>query len=168
MRMLSVLVVLFATMAANHCVVVASEIDRSDVLSSVDPDEPTLHTIFSTECNIYFDWQSLGLLYSWRKVGQKGKFTRLMACNKSPPPGTDVVPDTHVHPNYAVHPRTKVRRGRQKNNHFVFAPRCYFSSQKNKQTQLLFRIPATGSGSGARGGGSSEREEFFYIRRSWP
>ena len=105
MRMLlSVLVMLFATMA-HHCIVVVA-VDRS-VLSSVDP-EPTLHTIFSTECNIYFDWQSLGLLYSWRKVGQKGKFTRLMACNKSPPPGMDVVPDTHVHPNYAVHPRTKV------------------------------------------------------------
>ena len=68
---------------------------------------PSLHTVFSTECNAYFDWQSLGLLYSFRKVKQKGGFTRLMACNKSPPPGVHVVPDTHVHPNYAVHPRTK-------------------------------------------------------------
>mmetsp|Transcript_28895 Transcript_28895/g.71319 ORF Transcript_28895/g.71319 Transcript_28895/m.71319 type:complete len:623 (-) Transcript_28895:667-2535(-) len=69
--------------------------------------EATLWTIFSTECNPYFDWQSLGLLYSFRKVNQNGGFTRLMACNKSPPPGVYVVPDTHVHPNYAVHPRTK-------------------------------------------------------------
>ena len=34
-------------------------------------------------------------------------FTRLMACDKNPPPGVHIVPDTHVHPNYAVHPRTK-------------------------------------------------------------
>ena len=66
--------------------------------------EPTLHTVFSTECNAYFDWQSLGLYNSWRRVGQKGKFTRLMACDASPAPGRDVVPDTHVHPNYAKHP----------------------------------------------------------------
>jgi hypothetical protein len=65
---------------------------------------PTLHTVFSTECNAYFDWQSLGLYNSWRRVGQKGKFTRLMACDASPAPGRDVVPDTHVHPNYAKHP----------------------------------------------------------------
>ena len=69
--------------------------------------EPTLATVFSTECNPYFDWQSLGLLYSFRKVKQKGSITRLMACNKSPAPGTHIVPDTHVHPNYAIHPRTK-------------------------------------------------------------
>jgi hypothetical protein len=63
--------------------------------------------VFSTECNPYFDWQSLGLLYSFRKVKQKGEFTRLMACNRTPAPGRHVVPDTHVHPNYAIHPRTK-------------------------------------------------------------
>jgi hypothetical protein len=72
----------------------------------------TFHTIFSTECNAYFDWQSLGLLYSFRKVKQSGAFTRLMACDKSPPPGAHVVPDTHVHPNYAVHPRTKVNHNK--------------------------------------------------------
>ena len=70
---------------------------------------PTMHTIFSTECNAYFDWQSLGLMHSHRAVGQKGGFTRLMACDEQPPPGVHIVPDTHVHPNYAVHPRTKDR-----------------------------------------------------------
>ena len=34
---------------------------------------PTYHTIFSTECNTYFDWQSLGLYYSFKKVKQKEK-----------------------------------------------------------------------------------------------
>ena len=65
---------------------------------------PTYHTIFSTECNTYFDWQSLGLYYSFKKVKQKGEITRLMACDQSPPPGLDIVPNTHVHPNYAKHP----------------------------------------------------------------
>ena len=27
-----------------------------------------------------------------------------MACDKTPPPGLDIVPNTHVHPNYAKHP----------------------------------------------------------------
>lgn len=67
-------------------------------------DEPTLHTVFSTECNNYFDWQSVALYNSWRRVGQKGKFTRLMACDETPAPGKDVIPDTHVHKNYAKHP----------------------------------------------------------------
>ena len=67
----------------------------------------TMHTVFSTECNSYFDWQSLGLYDSWRRVGQRGHFTRLMACDHENPPGLDIVPDTHVHPNYAIHPVTR-------------------------------------------------------------
>ena len=40
-------------------------------------DGKSVHTVFSTECTAYFDWQSLGLYDSWRRVGQRGKFTRL-------------------------------------------------------------------------------------------
>ncbi len=79
------------------------------VVVAASDSAPTMHTIFSTECNAYFDWQSLGLMHSHRAVGQKGGFTRLMACDEQPPPGVHIVPDTHVHPNYAVHPRTKDR-----------------------------------------------------------
>ena len=75
--------------------------------STVSSSLPKMHTIFSTECNAYFDWQSLGLRYSHEKVKQLGPLTRLMACDKTPAPGTHIVPDTHVHPNYAIHPRTK-------------------------------------------------------------
>ena len=75
--------------------------------STVSSSLPKMHTIFSTECNAYFDWQSLGLRYSHEKVKQLGPLTRLMACDKIPAPGTHIVPDTHVHPNYAIHPRTK-------------------------------------------------------------
>ena len=78
------------------------------VVVAASDSAPTMHTIFSTECNAYFDWQSLGLMHSHRAVGQKGGFTRLMACDEQPP-GVHIVPDTHVHPNYAVHPRTKDR-----------------------------------------------------------
>jgi peptidyl serine alpha-galactosyltransferase len=52
----------------------------------------TIHTIFSTECNRYFDWQSLGLVHSARAVGQAGPITRLMACNECASPETPVLP----------------------------------------------------------------------------
>jgi hypothetical protein len=70
-------------------------------------DGASMHTVFSTECNGYFDWQSYGLYDGWRRVGQRGKFTRLMACDDENSPSLRVVPDTHVHPNYATHPVTK-------------------------------------------------------------
>ena len=47
----------------------------------------SLHTIFSTECKPYFDWQSLGVYYSFRKVGMPGKITRLSACEDPPGKG---------------------------------------------------------------------------------
>lgn len=41
----------------------------------------SLITIFSTECNDYFDWQSESLLYSHSKVNQSGELIRLIACD---------------------------------------------------------------------------------------
>ena len=32
----------------------------------------TLHTVFTTECTPYFNWQSLGLLYSHRRQERPG------------------------------------------------------------------------------------------------
>ena len=32
-----------------------------------------------------------------------------MACDDARPKGLDIVPDTHVHPNYATHPVSKDR-----------------------------------------------------------
>ena len=65
--------------------------------------------VFSTECNSYFDWQTLALLHSYTKVGQAERITRLMACDRDDYPGasiTDAFPgaDTYVHPNRARHP----------------------------------------------------------------
>ena len=42
--------------------------------------EPTVHTVFSTQCTPYFDWQSIVLKYSFDKAGQPGKLTRLVSC----------------------------------------------------------------------------------------
>lgn len=40
-----------------------------------------MHTVFSTQCNPYFDWQSIVLTYSFIRAGQPGKLTRLMSCS---------------------------------------------------------------------------------------
>lgn len=66
----------------------------------------TVHTIFSTECNPYFDWQTMGLVYSAKKVGQPGPITRLMACDKPDYKHNLKDVDTHTHPNWAKHPVT--------------------------------------------------------------
>lgn len=55
-----------------------------------------IHILFSTECDQYFDWQSIGLVFSARETYKRAglpppKITRLMACDKSPPPGVDLV-----------------------------------------------------------------------------
>ena len=39
-----------------------------------------MHTIFSTQCSSYFDWQSIVLAHSFRASGQPGKLTRLLSC----------------------------------------------------------------------------------------
>ena len=40
-----------------------------------------LHVVFSAECVPAFDWESCGLFYSFKKIGQPGKITRLLACD---------------------------------------------------------------------------------------
>ena len=103
MTMVTTLMVM--TRASPTMAVVRAREDGDDPSS----DGKSVHTVFSTECTAYFDWQSLGLYDSWRRVGQRGKFTRLMACDDARPKGLDIVPDTHVHPNYATHPVSKDR-----------------------------------------------------------
>jgi len=78
-------------------------------------DDYDIHVVFSTECSAYFDWQTLGLVYSHKKVYEDAgltppPITRLMACDEQflPWPGMHLA-DTHVHPNYAVHPVTHDR-----------------------------------------------------------
>ena len=62
------------------------------------------YAVFSTECNSYFDWQSIAWLYSHQMVQQPGYALRLMACDKPEGyPGLNIGP-TYIHPNYG-HPR---------------------------------------------------------------
>ena len=61
-----------------------------------------MHTVFSTECTNFFDWQSLGVFYSHQEVVQPGLITRLMACDHPADyAGADIGP-THIHPNFAL------------------------------------------------------------------
>ena len=69
-----------------------------------------VHFVFSAECNEYFDWQSVALYYSYRRVyGEEGAaqgITRLLACSREdmlPTYGEgmlDITP-THVHRSFA-------------------------------------------------------------------
>ncbi|KAK7260643.1 hypothetical protein RIF29_26865 [Crotalaria pallida] len=69
---------------------------------------PKIHTIFSTECNSYFDWQTVGLMYSFHKSGQPGNITRLLSCsdeNLKLYKGHNLAP-THYVPSMSRHPLT--------------------------------------------------------------
>lgn len=64
-------------------------------------------SLVPTECGRYFTWQSLGIFYSHRKVGQAGKIVRVMCCTPTEAQQyadiLQVVP-THVAPSYTHHP----------------------------------------------------------------
>jgi hypothetical protein len=69
---------------------------------------PTIHTLFSTECTNYFDWQTLGLMHSFRLSGQPGGITRLLSCTDEVLEkyrGMNLAP-THVVPSMSLHPLT--------------------------------------------------------------
>ena len=76
-------------------------------LASLSATAASMHTVFSTECTSYFDWQSVGLFYSHQEVLQPGYITRLMACDHPDGYAGAGIGPTHVHPNY----------GNPKNNH---------------------------------------------------
>ncbi|KAJ9540327.1 hypothetical protein OSB04_026833 [Centaurea solstitialis] len=67
-----------------------------------------IHTLFSVECQNYFDWQTVGLVHSFRKSGQPGPITRLLSCTddeKKRYRGMDLAPTFEV-PSMSRHPRT--------------------------------------------------------------
>ncbi|KAK9837510.1 hypothetical protein WJX81_007648 [Elliptochloris bilobata] len=39
-----------------------------------------VHTVITTECLQFYEWQVIGLAYSWRRAGQPGPLTRLLSC----------------------------------------------------------------------------------------
>ncbi|XP_044503910.1 peptidyl serine alpha-galactosyltransferase-like [Mangifera indica] len=69
---------------------------------------PKIHTIFSTECTPYFDWQTVGLVHSFYQSGQPGNITRLLSCTNEDLKeykGHDLAP-THYVPSMSRHPLT--------------------------------------------------------------
>ncbi|KAL2335231.1 hypothetical protein Fmac_016444 [Flemingia macrophylla] len=69
---------------------------------------PKIHTIFSTECTPYFDWQTVGLMHSFHTSGQPGNITRLLSCSDEDLrkyKGHDLAP-THYVPSMSRHPLT--------------------------------------------------------------
>ncbi|XP_050233680.1 peptidyl serine alpha-galactosyltransferase [Mercurialis annua] len=69
---------------------------------------PKIHTIFSTECIPYFDWQTVGLVHSFHLSGQPGNITRLLSCTDEDLKqykGHDLAP-THYVPSMSRHPLT--------------------------------------------------------------
>ena len=70
---------------------------------------PRIATLFSTECTSYFDWQTLGLVYSFKRSGQPGPLVRLLSCSEAGVKeykGMDMAP-TMVVPSWNRHPITK-------------------------------------------------------------
>jgi len=67
-----------------------------------------IHTLFSVECQNYFDWQTVGLMNSYRKAKQPGPITRLLSCTdeeKKKYKGMHLAPTFEV-PSMSRHPRT--------------------------------------------------------------
>lgn len=67
-----------------------------------------IHTLFSVECQNYFDWQTVGLMNSYRKAKQPGPITRLLSCTdeeKKNYKGMHLAPTFEV-PSMSRHPRT--------------------------------------------------------------
>ncbi|GAB2229682.1 hypothetical protein Drorol1_Dr00013933 [Drosera rotundifolia] len=69
---------------------------------------PKIHTVFSTECTPYFDWQTVGFVHSFHLSGQPGNLTRLLSCTDEELKqyrGHDLAP-THYVPSMSRHPLT--------------------------------------------------------------
>ncbi|KAK3162762.1 hypothetical protein QOZ80_1BG0093420 [Eleusine coracana subsp. coracana] len=78
------------------------------VLSKSTNTHPKIHTLFSTECSSYFDWQTVGLMHSFRLSRQSGNITRLLSCTDEDLKkykGHDLAP-THYVPSMNQHPLT--------------------------------------------------------------
>lgn len=67
-----------------------------------------IHTLFSVECQDYFDWQTVGLVHSFRKARQPGPITRLLSCTDEERRryrGMGLAPTFEV-PSMSRHPKT--------------------------------------------------------------
>lgn len=88
----------------------AGSLQQQTVDKPVKPNgpNPKIHTVFSTECTPYFDWQTVGLMHSFHLSGQPGNITRLLSCTDEDLQryvGHDLAP-THYVPSMSRHPLT--------------------------------------------------------------
>lgn len=84
------------------------QLRNEEVTDETGSSYPKIHTIFSTECNAYFDWQTVGLMHSFHLSGQPGNITRLLSCTDEDLKrykGHDLAP-THYVPSMSRHPLT--------------------------------------------------------------
>ncbi|CAO2819649.1 unnamed protein product [Amaranthus hypochondriacus] len=82
--------------------------NEQEIVGEISKPYPKIHTVFSAECNSYFDWQTVGLMHSFRLSGQPGNITRLLSCTDEDLKhykGHDLAP-THYVPSMSVHPLT--------------------------------------------------------------
>jgi hypothetical protein len=69
---------------------------------------PKIHTLFSTECSPYFDWQTVGFVRSFYLSGQPGQVSRFLSCTDEKLKtytGHDSTP-AHYVPSMSHHPLT--------------------------------------------------------------
>ncbi|KAM1014989.1 hypothetical protein EV1_044420 [Malus domestica] len=81
---------------------------QQEVVDEPGKPYPKIHTLFSTECTPYFDWQTVGLVHSFHLSGQPGNITRLLSCTDEDLKqyaGHDLAP-THYVPSMSRHPLT--------------------------------------------------------------
>lgn len=84
------------------------DLEHHQVVDEIEKPYPKIHTIFSTECTPYFDWQTVGLVHSFHLSGQPGNITRLLSCTDDDLKqytGHDLAP-THYVPSMSQHPLT--------------------------------------------------------------
>ncbi|GLU11386.1 hypothetical protein SLE2022_281370 [Rubroshorea leprosula] len=84
------------------------ETEKQKVTDEPSRPYPKIHTLFSTECTPYFDWQTAGLMHSFHESGQPGNITRLLSCTDEQLKhykGHDLAP-THYVPSMSKHPLT--------------------------------------------------------------
>ncbi len=69
-----------------------------------------VHILYLTDCTLYSNWMSVGMAFSFKNSGQKGKITRVMCCTDeekaSYPKDMLTIMDTHVAPSFAFDKKT--------------------------------------------------------------
>lgn len=94
--------------AAIVVLVVVVAVCPSSALAEARKAPWRMHTLFSVECQDYFDWQTVGLMHSYRKARQPGPITRLLSCTDEQRRryrGMGLAPTFEV-PSMSRHPRT--------------------------------------------------------------